>query len=141
MCLEDLEATERDNNPLLSEVEEKVADQCADENVGDVSPQKETKTFPNASENLSINQYLSSSFQNAKRSSKLKQILAMSMTYGQAGVKNSATKHRLETNNRQVPHLISSVETSPQKEEINFRIHGLGVTKSNTANSNSEVSP
>ena len=41
----------------------------ADENVGDTTPHKENKTNLSASENLSLSQYLSNSFQNTKRSS------------------------------------------------------------------------
>lgn len=44
----------------------------ADENVGDTTPHKESKTNMTASENLSMSQYLSNSFQNTKRSSQLK---------------------------------------------------------------------
>ena len=52
----------------------------ADENVGDTTPLKGSDKKMNASENLTQSHYLSSSFQNTKRDSKLKQILQMSLT-------------------------------------------------------------
>ena len=56
----------------------------ADENVGDTSPRKEEKVNLSASENLSLSQYLSNSFQNAtKRSSHLKNLMTKSLTNSQ----------------------------------------------------------
>lgn len=103
----------------------------ADENVGDTTPLKGSDKKMNASENLTQSHYLSSSFQNSKRDSKLKQILQMSLTniQGMSSSSNRTLVKRLEEDSKLPPPQLMTQANKPensQQEKANYRVHPQG---------------